>query len=157
MIAGKNGVTGLPDSVKVTVLAWFHICTINCLFSDILKPYASIPPATQDSQQFHRPCRGCRCWDTLLCERRHRCSLSFFSHGNSILKPPTSASTSWDVQLVGQRAHTIRYLSPRRKQRWAGCTTYCQLDHAEFKEEIILILAYVSLLGPFGLQDVVSN
>lgn len=53
MIAGNSGATGLPDSVKVTILAWFNICTINCLFSDILKPYASLPPATQDRQQLH--------------------------------------------------------------------------------------------------------
>lgn len=54
------------------------------------------------------------------------------------------------------KEHTLsnRYLSPLWKQRWAG---YSQLDHAELKEEILIMPAYVSLLGPFGLQDVVSN
>ena len=127
MIAGNNGITELPGSVKVTlilILAWFHTCTVNCLFSDILKQHSSIPPATQDRWQFHRPRRSCKCWAMLLYERRHSCSPTLFSHGNSVLKPPTSASTSWYVQLAGQTAYTIKHTrvsSQEAEMGWVHC------------------------------------
>lgn len=127
MIAGNNGITGLPGSVKVTLilsLAWFHVCIINHLFSDILKQHSSIPPATQDRRHFHWPHGCCKCWAMLLYEKRHGCSLTLFSHGNLVLKPPPSARTSWYVQLVGQTAHTTKHTLVSSQEAEMGWVCY---------------------------------
>lgn len=64
------------------------------------------------------------CRAMLPYERRHGCSLTLCSHGNSVLKPPTSASTSQDVQLVGQSTHTIKHTlvsSQEAEMGWVNC------------------------------------
>lgn len=58
------------------------------------------------------------------------------------------------------KEHTLSntHLSPPRKLGWAQCITQslgCQLDQAKFKEGILVIIVYVSLLDPFELQDVI--
>lgn len=88
---------------------------------------------TQDELQFDRAHRGSKCWAIFLCEKRYSYSLSLFSQGNLALKPQLLQSQAEMFVRLGKQLSVLH--SP-----WN-----CQLDHAEFEEEMLITLVYVSV------------
>lgn len=116
MIAGNNGITKLPGSVKVTlilIVARFHTCTMNHPFSDILKQQSSVLPATRDRWQLHRPHTGCRCSTVLLCERRQ-----------AGLQPPSFLPHKFSLKVPDLCRH-----KPMCSAGWARSTLYQTCTH----------------------------